>query len=714
MKKRRSPRILLLLSFLISGGCSEDVSERYESWKVYLGDTSSSQYSGLDQINRDNVANLEVAWTFRTGDHQDNNRSQIQCNPIIIDGVLFGTTPGLKVLALDAASGKLKWVFDPFEQTEAKPSGVNRGVAYWSDGKNKRVFHCASHYLYAIEADSGNLAEDFGTRGKVDLRTGLDRDLGELFVSSRTPGVIYKDMLILGSVVSEGPGESAPGHIRAFDVRTGKIRWIFHTIPHPGEYGYETWPENAWKVAGGANSWSGMTIDEERGMVFVPTGSPSFDFWGGDRHGQNLFGNCILALNADTGERVWHFQTVHHDLWDRDLPAPPNLVTVVRDGESIDAVAQITKSGHVYLFDRDMGKPLFPIQERFVMKSDLRGEETWPTQPEPTKPPPFARQSMGDEEITNISPEARDYVKKRLEGVRRGPQFVPPSKEGTLIFPGFDGGGEWGGAAYDPETGLLYVNSNEMPWILTMVDMEAQKDEVLSQAGRLYSIQCGVCHGAESQQLGELGRSPSLAEIRAKVSQQSLNRQAVREIIEQGRGFMPSFRHLEEQQKETIISFLFDEEEQLQQGTQQEPQVAFTHTGYNRLLDQDGYPAVKPPWGTLNAIDLNKGQIKWQIPLGELPELTSRGIPPTGTENYGGPIVTAGGLIFIGATKDEKFRAFDKSTGRILWETSLPAGGYATPATYEINGKQFVVIAAGGGKMGTKSGDTYIAFKLPD
>lgn len=705
---------LMVFSLVLSAAaCSEKPSDRYTDWHAYLGDTSSSQYSELRQINRDNVDQLQVAWQFHSGDHSESNRSQIQCNPLIVNGILYATTPALKVIALDAASGTRTWVFDPFKLSDEKPSGVNRGVAYWDEGSDRRIFHCASNYLYAIDAVSGKLIEQFGTNGKVDLREGLDREVGNLFVSSRTPGVVFKDLLIQGTVVSEGPGVSAPGHIRAYDVRTGKIRWIFHTIPHPDEYGYSSWPEDAWKVSGGANCWSGMSVDEEREMVFIPTGSPAFDFWGGNRHGENLFGNCLLALDANTGRRIWHFQLVRHDLWDRDLPAPPNLVTVLRDNRPIDAVAQVTKSGHLFLFERDTGKPLFPVEDRPVLSSRLKGEKTWPTQPFPLKPPPFARQSMEDNDITNISPTAHAWVQRQLEGILRGPQFVPPSEEGTLIFPGFDGGAEWGGAAYDPSNRVLYVNSNEMPWILTMVELAPSDKEDSSPDRTLYQIHCGVCHGTETEQLGELGRSPSIGEIRSKIAMQLLSRSEIRRIMKEGKGFMPSLAHLEDGETDSILRFLLDERSPADHVVDEKLEIPYTHTGYNRFLDENGYPAVKPPWGTLNAIDLDRGEILWQIPLGEFPELTARGIPVTGTENYGGPVVTAGGLIFIGATKDEKFRAFDKDTGQLLWETSLPAGGYATPATYSVAGRQYVVIAAGGGKMGTKSGDAFVAYALP-
>jgi quinoprotein glucose dehydrogenase len=685
-------------------------------WAMHGGDAAGSHYSRLSQVNTKNVRSLKPAWTYHTGDKRDDNRSQIQCNPIVIDGILYGTSPQLRVFALNAATGQNLWTFDPFAAGADKGAfGVNRGVVYWRSGDDQRIFFTAGQSLFALNARTGKLILEFGKGGAVDLREGLGRDVKHLFVASRTPGAIYRDLLILGSVVSEGPGPAAPGHIRAYDVRTGRIRWIFRTIPQPGEFGYDTWPPDAWKRSGGANAWSGITVDEKRQMVFLPTGSASFDFWGGNRKGANLFANCVLALKADTGERVWHYQVVHHDLWDRDLPAAPNLVTVTRDGRQIDAVAQITKSGHVFLLDRETGKPLFPVEERSVPASDLKGESTWPTQPFPLKPPPFSRQTFTEEEATTLSPEARAYVLERLRRVRTGKPFIPPSAAGTIIFPGFDGGGEWGGAAFDSASGLLYVNGNEMPWILTMIEIlpEANSGSI-SMGQRVYNQLCAACHGAD------LEGDPQQVYPNLKGIDKRMSNQQVARLIEGGKGVMPSFSFLSSSEKEALVNFLFgiaapEEAEPQKKATREkaEADIPYTHTGYNRFFDPEGYPAVKPPWGTLNAINLNQGTIEWSAALGEFPELTRRGIAPTGTENYGGPIVTDGGLLFIGATKDEKFRAFDKKTGRLLWETKLPAGGYATPATYMVNGKQFVVIAAGGGKMGTPSGDAYVAFALP-
>ncbi len=681
------------------------------AWRFHGGDAGHTQYSPLGQINTANVSRLKTAWIYRTGDARPDNRSQIQCNPIVVGGVLYASSPQIKAFALDAASGRPLWTFDPFAtaRDERGSLGVNRGLVYWEAGDDRRILFAAGQRLYALDARTGRPIPTFGANGSVDLTQGLGRDMKGLYVLSNTPGALYRDLLILGTRVSEGPGPAAPGHIRAYDVRTGAIRWIFHTIPHPGELGYDTWPEDAWTRVGGANAWSGISVDERRGWVFLPTGSAAFDFWGGDRKGANLFANSELVLKAATGERVWHYQVVRHDLWDRDLPAAPVLVTVTHEGRKRDAVAQITKSGHVFLFDRETGKPVFPIEEVPVPPSDLQREEASATEPLPTKPPAFARQLFTEAEVTDITPESHQAVLARLRQVRTGRRFIPPSTQGTVIFPGFDGGGEWGGAAFDPGTGRLYVNSNEMPWILTMVDVAARGD---SRGAAVYRQHCTACHGVDRRGAPQQA-APPLTDLSAHFQKPD-----VVELLEKGKGVMPSFAFLSADDKGAVASYLLGEEAKAKAAEAEDdapvPGTPYTHTGYNRFLDPQGYPAVKPPWGTLNAIDLSQGTIEWTVPLGELPELTKRGVPPTGTENYGGPVVTAGGLLFIGATKDEKFRAFDKATGKVLWETSLPAGGYATPATYAVGGRQYVVIAAGGGKMGTKSGDAYVAFALPD
>jgi len=552
----------------------------------------------------------------------------------------------------------------------------------------------------------------FGVEGRINLLDGLDRDASAMSLTANTPGAIFRDLIIMPMRLAETL-PAAPGHIRAFDVRTGARRWIFHTIPFPGEAGHETWPADAWGKSGAANCWAGLVVDQSRGIAFVPTGSAAFDFWGGDRHGDNLYADCLIALDAATGKRKWHFQFVHHDIWDRDLPAPPVLCEVTRGGNKIAAVAQVTKSGHVWVFDRETGESLFPWREEPVPKSILAGEKSAATQPRPLKPEPFARQRFTEEEVTDLSPASREAVLKRLRAASPHVPFDAPSEKSTIILPGFDGGAEWGGAAVDPR-GVLDVNANEMAWILTMVP--AKTGAPAGSGPALYAQFCMSCHGVNREgnaaqnipPLGPVAEKMKLAEVLA--------------LLATGKGVMPSFAFLPENQKRTLADFILGLEAvvgdtaagKVELGGGPSTRSPYATTGFNRFLDPEGYPALRPPWGTLNAIDLNTGEYLWEKPLGEFAALTAKGISPTGTENHGGPVVTAGGVLFIAATKDEKFRAFDAKTGEKLWETDLPAGGYATPATYAVNGRQFVVIACGGGKMGTKSGDSYVAFALPE
>ena len=540
------------------------------------------------------------------------------------------------------------------------------------------------------------------------MRRGLGRDPKDITITVTTPGVVYKDLLILGSLVSEGL-PSAPGDIRAFDARTGEMRWSFHTIPHPGEFGYDTWPKDAWTYSGGANNWAGMVVDHKRGLVFAPTGSAAFDFYGANRHGDNLFANTLLALKADTGERVWHFQAVRHDVWDRDFPSAPNLVTLKQGGRSVDAVVQISKSGHVFVFERETGKPLFSIEHRGVPASDIEGERLATAQPLPLKPPPFARQTLTENLLTNRTLEARKAALEVFHKVRSKGQFEPPSQEGTIVFPGFDGGGEWGGPAFDPETGWLYVNANEMAWVLRLLPRPKPSRQ---PSGRgLYVTHCGGCHRADLR--GTPPEFPALTGLDAKFSLPEVNT-----IVLEGAGRMPGFSSLPAEATRAISRYIYTGKDAAAgpiSGGPSPLDLKYTFDGYNRFLDPDGYPAIAPPWGTLNAIDLNAGEIAWSIPLGEYPELAAKGLKDTGSENYGGPLVTANGLLFIGATNfDKKFRAFDKRTGKLLWETLLPAAGNATPAAYEAGGRQFIAIAAGGGKSGAPSGGSFVAFALPE
>ncbi len=676
-------------------------TQEQHDWPVYGGSTENNRYSTLTQINRKNVKQLVMAWSFDTEE-----QGVLQTSPIIVEGVLYGITPTQKVFALNAGTGKLLWKFD---------SGIigtqpDRGLAYWKSGTDKRLLVGVMNFVYALDAATGRPIPGFGEQGRIDLRENLGRaPAAAQSVSMTSPGVVYKDLLIVGGRNPETL-PAPPGDVRAYDVRTGKLRWSFHTIPHPGEFGYDTWPKDAWTYSGAANNWAGMTVDVKRGIVYVPTGSAAMDFYGANRVGDDLFANCLIALNAETGERIWHFQGVRHDIWDRDFPAPPVLLTLKRDGKDVDAVAQTTKQGFVYLFDRLNGKPLFPIEYRKYPASEVPGEVAAVEQPLPAKPEPFARQRLTEDLLTNRTPEIHQWALENFRKFRSDGQFVPFSAgKDTVVFPGFDGGAEWGGAAADPEAGILYVNANDVAWTGALAE-----DHGGGASGRgIYLSQCAVCH--QDNRGGSPPTFPSLVGVGDRLtSSQILG------VIRQGKGRMPGFPNLDDDQLNALAGFLTsgksNEVESKEVQSSEPPPVAnYRFTGYHKFLDPDGYPAVAPPWGTLNAINLNTGEYAWKIPLGEYPELAAKGLKNTGTENYGGPIVTAGGLVFIGATNfDKKLRAFDKATGELLWEATLPFSGNATPATYEVNGRQFVVIAAGGGKdPKSRSGGVYVAFALP-
>jgi len=698
MKKMKKSQIISIIAIY---SCSPSPIQDYNNWSDYLGDKSSSQYSGLDEINTDNVKNLKQAWVYSSNDKDPNNRSQIQCNPLVVDGILYGTSAQLKLFALKADTGEEIWTFDPFDNNYASfGSGVNRGLVYHESENKRRIFYSSSHYLYAVNILDGSLDSSFGEGGKIDMKKGFGKNVDDLFLTSNTPGIIYKNLIIMGQRVSESTG-AAPGHIRAFDVFTGQQKWMFKTIPHPGELGYDTWPEDAYKTMGGANVWAGLSVDEKRGIVYCPTGSASFDFYGGDRHGSNLFANSILALDALTGEYKWHYQTIHHDVWDKDLPAPPNLMTIEKDGKSIDVVAQITKNGLLYVLDRETGEPLYPIEEIAVPQSDLKGEKTWPTQPIPTGFPKFSRFQLTENDLADRNEDANNYAKAIWEESKPANPFQPPSQEGTIIFPGFDGGGEWGGAAHDQETGQMIINSNEMTW---RTKMDLVKPETKGEG--LYTTFCVTCHGDNFEGGEMFGNVPSLQNLKDRMSVEETT-----VIINSGKGVMPSFTYIDKDGSEAIYNYINGMENDEKKIDTEWP-YPYRIRGYEKLYAPDGYPMIKPPWGQLTSVGMNSRTIKWQVPLGEHKELTEKGMPVTGTENYGGPVVTAGGLIFIAATMDEKIRAFDKITGQELWSSDLPAAGYATPSIYAVNGKQYVVIACGGGKLNTKSGDSYVAFAL--
>ena len=692
---RSAAFLFLLINLAEVAGAQSSVG-----WAVYNGGKDGDHYSRLTQINRANVKKLRVAWRFDTGE-----KGGIQDNPLIVGRTLYAYTPTQKIVALDAATGAVRWKFD---------SGVGgtqpaRGMAYWTDGRQGRILAGVMNFLYCLDAETGKPVASFGEGGRIDLRKGLGRDGGDgdfehQSIVLTTPGILYKDLIIVGGRNPE-THPAPPGDVRAFDVRTGKLRWSFHTIPHPGEPGYETWPAEAWKTAGAANNWAGMALDERRGIVYVPTGSAVFDFYGADRVGDDLYADTLLALDARTGKRLWHFQGVHHDIWDRDFPAAPALFSVQWDGRTVDGVAQTTKQGYLYLFDRVTGKPLFPIHEHPYPASTVAGEAASPTQPVPDTPEPYARQRLTEDMLTTRTPEAHAWAVKEFRTFTSNGQFVPLAVDRqTVVFPGFDGGAEWGGPAIDPEAGVLYVNATEMAWTGGLV----AADQGASLGAQVYQGQCAVCHGQD--RTGSPPAFPSLVDVTRRLTPEK-----IADVTRNGTARMPGFPGVDEGQMKALLHYLEAGEE----GSGKElageyAQEQYTFTGYRKFLDPDGYPAIAPPWGTLNAIDLKTGKYLWKIPLGEYPALAENGMKNTGSENYGGPIVTAGGLVFIGATVyDRKFRAFDSGSGELLWETELPFAGVATPATYMVDGRQFVVIAASGGRdpKGPVGGE-YVAFAL--
>lgn len=687
---------ILCLWLTCAAGLAHAASPPNVDWPAYGGDAAKTRHSRLDQIDRQNVTQLGLAWQYDTGEKGDT-----QTQPIVVGRVLYGYTPSHKAFALDAATGKQLWIFD----SGMGGVGANRGLMYWTDGREQRVFAAVDNFVYALDAATGKPIDGFGAHGRIDLRENLGREPATQSVRLTSPGVVFRDLMILGGRVGESL-PSSPGHVRAYDVRTGALRWTFRTIPQPGETGHDSWPADAWKYIGGANSWSGMSLDEKRGLVFVPTGSAAADFYGGNRLGDNLYANTLLAIDAATGKLRWHYQFVQHDLLDRDLPTPPTLVTVNIQGKPVDALAQPTKQGYLFLLRRDDGQPLFPVEQVRAPASDVPGEVAAPYFLRPTVPAPLARQSLSADDLTKRTPQAATWAREQFKQLRSDGPFKPlTTGVDTTIYPGFDGGAEWGGPAYDPDSGLLYVNTNEMAWLGSL----ARNDSGRNTGKSLYLRDCAACHG-ESRQ-GSPPQFPSLVDLGARLKPEQFT-----ERVRKGGGRMPAFPQLQDEALEALTAYLYKGVD-LPAGTPDlsggNPEYRFT--GYRRWLDPDGYPAIAPPWGALTAIDLATGKFAWRIPFGEYPELAARGMRDTGSENYGGPLVTRGGLLFIGATiHDRKFRAFDKSSGKLLWETTLPFSADATPITYRVEGRQYVAIYASGGKE--RGGDTrgvYLAFALP-
>ena len=724
----KSQPLLVSLSLLILLSCSKPNSEKsteiqqnsrlnnHQDWGIYRGHSSGIQYSSLDQIHTGNVQQLEKAWEYHHGNPVGPG---MYANPIIVDGLMYFTTPEVNAIALNAATGEEIWVFRPDEyRNDERPfRGRNRGLTYWEDenGENKRILNFVKDRVYAIDALTGNLIISFGENGWIDLRKNLPQDPAKVDFEATTQGMVYKNFLIIGGRTPEGE-PSSPGDVRGYDALTGEFKWIFHTIPQPGELGYDTWEFEEGVSYGGTNPWGGLTVDEERGWVFFATGSPAPDFiYGGMRKGENLFANCVIALDATTGKRIWHYQTLRHDIWDYDLPPAPILATVTADGKARDIVVQLTKQGLTFVLDRETGEPVFPVVDLPVPPSKVPGEEAWPTQPFPLRPPPLNRTTLRESDLSNITPETREYVLEIFRQHETGSLYTPASMAGVITMPGHQGGAEWGGAAFDPATNVMFVNINEAPTIHSLVPLAGSLDTAsaspLERGKMIYNTACTACHG-----VNKVGNPPLFPPLQNL----TISKDSIKSVLTYGRGMMPAFGHFSEKQLEELVAYL---QSNTTDADQTQPEDANTESTkaprYANVapffVDQDGYPAISPPWGTLNAVDLDKGEILWKVPLGEYPELVARGIRHTGSKSFGGPVVTAGNLVFIAGTPDEKIRAFDTFSGQVVWEYQLPAGGYATPSVYMIDGRQYVVIAAGGGgKNGTKHGDSVIAFALPN
>lgn len=679
-------------------------SSAAEDWPEYHGGPDRNHFSALSEIKPENISKLEKVWEYSSGGADTaNNRTQIQCNPIVVEGVMYAVSAGSQAFAIDASNGTEIWKTNFTDDTYSMTS---RGVTYYDDEKHGIIFFGYGHLLYSLDAKTGEPVSTFGDQGRINLKEGLSRLGADDYVVYNTPGVIFENLLITGVRVSEG-ATALPGDVRAFDVNTGALVWTFKTIPESGDFGSDTWPENARQNNGGANPWMGMAIDRDNEIVYIPTGSAAFDFYGGDRVGSNLFANCLLALNARTGERIWHYQMVHHDIWDRDPPAPPNLLTLHKDGQTIDAVAQVTKQGYVFVFNRLTGEPIFPIEEREFPGSDMPGEQAYATQPIPTKPPPFTRQSFTAKDL-NPTVADREEVLKSLNESRTGSPYIPVTRQRTIIFPATSGGAHWGGAAVDQDA-IMYVPASEIPVVTSLID--APRPKSLTSGKQAYQLYCSACHGADRRG-DHSGTYPSLVDISNRMTEEDLQ-----QLLKKGRGMMPAFSHISQEERNGIISFLLDKEDdsfEVDDAAISRSVSPYIHSGYERWYDNNGYPVNTPPWGTLTAINLQSGELLWQVPLGEYESLKEKGIAPTGTDNYGGPLVTASGLIFMAGTPDEKFRAYDKQNGEIVWETVLPAAGYASPSTYAVNGKQYIVIACGGGKLQSASSDKYVAYAIKE
>lgn len=659
--------------------------EAFLTWERSHGDEGGMRYSALDQINRANVTNLEVAWVY----HSHDTSNALECNPIIVRDLMITPTPGDSVVAVNAVTGNELWRFKP----EGRPAF--RGLIFWrgNGAAAERVMFCAGRFLYALDPKTGRPIPSFGQDGKARLPGLAERKFG----AATAAPAIFQNIIIV-------PGFEKD--VWGLDVATGQLLWTFHTVPHPGEAGAETWDK---AEPYGANAWAGMALDAHRGIAFLTTGSAKPNFNGVRHRGQNLFANCVIALDARTGKRLWYFQEIRHDIWDLDISAPPNLATITHDGRRIDVVAATTKMGNTLLLDRTSGKPIFPFRLRRAPTSDVLGEQTWPYQPDPELPQNFSKLEFTAADLTTRTEEAGDFARSHFKSMRTG-WFLPCTLGRPTLYFDVDGGAEWCGACVDPETGRLYVTANHIGWAISMFsDDEPPYDpkEPKTKGQKIFEANCATCHG--TNRLG-IGLYPPLRGLRHRLTEMDITRQ-----IRQGRNAMPAFPALSGEDVKAIADYLLlrDRPPSLATATNTERPV-YSFAGYPRFYDQDGYPANKPPWGTINCIDLNTGRLEWKKPLGEYPELAALGLRHTGTENYGGAIVTAGGLLFCSGTRDNKIRAFDKTTGDELWSATLPFAGSAAPSTYEIGGRQYVVIPATGVlHLGSKHGDAWVAFALP-
>jgi quinoprotein glucose dehydrogenase len=693
-----APALLAIASSRLLPAQSAPPDQIHTGWSDYLGAPDSAQYSALTQINKSNVSKLELAWFFPAGD----NNPEFGFNPIVVDNLMYVLGRKDAVTAVDVKTHQPVWVHET--STDLM---IGRGLNYWSskDRSDRRIIYNSDNCLRELDARDGKEIVAFGVNGCVDLRQGLGRDPKSInLIQSFTPGRVFENLIIVGSATGEEYG-SPPGDIRAYDVRTGRRAWIFHTVPHPGEPGYKTWPPTAWHYSGGTNAWGELTVDLRRGIIYVPTGAPTYDFYGADRKGSNLFSDCLLALDARTGRLLWHFQFVHHDLWDYDATTAPKLITVHRGGKAIDAVAQATKQGFLFVFDRVSGKPLWPIDERAVPKTDMHGEESWPTQPFPTAPPPFARQTLTAEDVNPYiaDEQERSLIHEKILAARNEGLFTPPGRRDTIEMPGNSGGANWGGAAVDLSTNTLYVQAKNAPTLLRLEPKppKLNPSEFSSPAqmgNAVYVMNCQTCHG---EQLN--GHPPSVPSLVDAVPRYGADH--IRRVLKLGAPPMPSFAGLPATEEEALIAFLSNP----QAGQLSKQTMAWMTSGdnlkgrsgperywsgYGYMFARDGLSDINSPWTTLTAYNLDEGKIKWQIPLGEVSSLVAKGIRDTGSTMRGGVVVTAGGLIFAGTQGDRKLWGYDKDTGKVLWQKDLPAIPDGVPAVFEVDGREYLVICA--------------------